>query len=133
MSTAIFASRTILPAVAMLVCLPSIHDVFQAHFEDRPPFVLDNDRARAERNGFESVPCGDSSAAPRRLLCCFAMIGKVDAFLVQNGHLSTFKVEEIAGHFCSGVPQGQFARTLSIAESSSSIRHGCSIPKKVDR
>ena len=46
--------------------------------------------------------CGNSSATPRRLLCRFGNTGKVDTFLVQNGHLSTFEVEEIAGHFCSG-------------------------------
>src|SRR5262245_58525058 len=102
MSTAIFASRTTVPAVAMLVVLPTVEDVIQPQFEDCAPLVLDDDDAAAERDRVEGVPRKDIAAAPRRLLCCFGNVGKVDAVLVQNSHLSTFEVEEISGHFCSG-------------------------------
>jgi hypothetical protein len=80
-----------------------IGDVFQRDFENRAPFVIDDDLSSPERPRGQSILACDFSASPNRLPCGFRNISEFNTVSVQDGHLSAFEMEEIAGHLCSKI------------------------------
>jgi hypothetical protein len=92
-----------MPAMALLIFPQPIADVFQGDFENGAPFVIDDDLSCPERLRVQSILACDFSAPPNRLPCGFRNISEFNTVSVQNGHLSVFEMEEIAGHLCSKI------------------------------